>query len=174
MRPEHVGLGTEVPSRVASSSSPGARRTSTFLGERFVAASPSDRRPAGETRYGVGIRCEPSTVFDAATGKRWRRMSERRQLALLLAPYVVGLIVLVARPALILGARTDRVRPDPLAEFVGLDNFRELVADDVFRTALKNSLVFARFAVPLRLGAALGLALLLHRRCRAAGIGPAA
>ncbi len=41
----------------------------------------------------------------------------------------------------------------------------------MFRTALVNSLVFAAIAVPLRVLAALGLALLLHRR--AAGVGPA-
>ena len=53
--------------------------------------------------------------------------------------------------------------------FVGLDNFRELLHDDVFATALTNSLVFAAIAVPLRLAAALALALLLHRRF--AGVG---
>ena len=53
--------------------------------------------------------------------------------------------------------------------FVGLENFRELVGDNVFRIALANSLVFAAIAVPLRLLAALGLALLLHRRMRGVG-----
>ena len=97
-------------------------------------------------------------------------MTERRQLALMLAPYLVGLTALVLAPALvtIVLALTeyDLVRAP---EFVGLDNFRELVDDDVFRTALVNSLVFAAIAVPLRLGAALGLALLLHRRMPGVG-----
>jgi multiple sugar transport system permease protein len=53
--------------------------------------------------------------------------------------------------------------------YVGLDNFAELLDDDVFRIALMNSLVFAAIAVPLRLGAALGLALLLHRRMPGVG-----
>jgi multiple sugar transport system permease protein len=95
---------------------------------------------------------------------------ERRQLALMLAPYVLGLAVLVALPALVTFGLAlfeyDLIRsPD----FVGLENFRELVGDEVFRTALQNSLVFAAIAVPLRLLAALFLALLLHRRFRAAG-----
>jgi multiple sugar transport system permease protein len=97
-------------------------------------------------------------------------VTERRQLALMLAPYLVGLTALVLAPALvtIVLALTeyDLVRAP---EFVGLDNFRELVGDDVFRTALVNSLVFAAIAVPLRLGAALGLALLLHRRMPGVG-----
>jgi len=97
-------------------------------------------------------------------------VSERRQLALMLAPYLVGLTALVLVPALVTFGLAlteyDLVR-SPV--FVGLDNFRELVRDDVFRRAVSNSLVFAAIAVPLRLGAALGLALLLHRRIPGVG-----
>ena len=97
-------------------------------------------------------------------------MSERRQLALMLAPYLVGLTALVLIPALVTFGLAlteyDLVR-SPV--FVGLDNFRELLRDDVFRIAVTNSLVFAAVAVPLRLGAAFGLALLLHRRMPGVG-----
>ena len=92
-------------------------------------------------------------------------MSERRQLAVMLAPYVVGLVALVLAPAFVtLGLALTEYDLVRSPSFVGLDNFRELVDDDVFRIALVNSLVFALVAVPLRLGAALALALLLHRR----------
>ena len=98
-------------------------------------------------------------------------MSERRQLALLLAPYVLGLSLLVAAPALVTFALSvteyDLVGAP---SFVGLDNYRELLHDDVFRIAVTNSLVFAAIAVPLRLAAALGLALLLHRRMVGVGV----
>ena len=97
-------------------------------------------------------------------------MTERRQVALMLAPYVAGLAALVAAPALVTFALSlteyDLVRAP---RFVGLDNFRELFSDDVFRTALMNSLVFAAIAVPLRLAGALALALLLHRRMTGIG-----
>ena len=97
-------------------------------------------------------------------------VSERRQLALMLAPYVLGLVALVALPAAVTlafaFAEYDLIGSP---EFVGLGNFRELFGDEVFRIALVNSLVFAAFAVPLRIAAALGLALLLHRRFRGAG-----
>lgn len=97
---------------------------------------------------------------------------ERRELMIMLAPFVVGLAVLVVAPAAVTLALSlteyDLIGP---ARWVGLGNFRELVEDDVFRIALVNSLVFAAIAVPLRVLAALGLALLLHRR--AAGVGPA-
>jgi multiple sugar transport system permease protein len=96
---------------------------------------------------------------------------ERRQLALMLAPYVLGLAGLVALPALVtFGLSLSEYDLIRAPRFVGLDNFRELVADDVFRISLRNSLVFAAIAVPLRLLAALGLALLLHRRFRGVGL----
>ena len=88
-----------------------------------------------------------------------------RELALMLAPYLFGILVLVALPALVtftLALTEYDLLSSP--DFVGLDNFRELAEDDIFATAVKNSLVFAAFAVPLRLVFALGLALLLHRR----------
>ena len=98
-------------------------------------------------------------------------MTERRGLALMLAPYVVGLVALVAVPAIATFGLAltdyDLIRSPNV---VGLDNFRELVDDRVFRIALVNSLVFAAVAVPLRLLAALGLALLLHRRGRGTGV----
>jgi multiple sugar transport system permease protein len=97
-------------------------------------------------------------------------VTERRQIALLLAPYVFGLTVLVALPAVVTFALAfaeyDLLRSP---EFVGFGNFRELAGDDVFAIALKNSLVFAAIAVPLRLLGALGLALLLHRRFSGVG-----
>ena len=97
-------------------------------------------------------------------------VTERRQVALMLAPYLVGVTALVALPALVTFALAfaeyDLLRSP---SFIGLDNFRELADDDVFRIALKNSLVFAAVAVPLRLAGALALALLLHRRFTGVG-----
>jgi multiple sugar transport system permease protein len=97
-------------------------------------------------------------------------VTERRQLALMLAPYLLGLVALVALPGAITFALAlteyDLIRSP---RFIGLDNFRELFHDEVFRKSLRNSLVFAAFAVPLRLLGALCLALLLHRRFRGAG-----
>jgi multiple sugar transport system permease protein len=98
-------------------------------------------------------------------------VTDRRQLALMLAPYLLGLTALVALPAAITFALAlteyDLIRSP---RFLGLDNFRELVDDEVYRKSLRNSLAFAAFAVPLRLLGALGLALLLHRRFRGVGV----
>ena len=94
-------------------------------------------------------------------------VADRRQLALMLAPYLLGVVALVALPAVVtFGLALYEYDLIQSARFLGLDNFRELLRDEIFRTALLNSLVFAAVAVPLRLVAAVGLALLLHRRFR--------
>jgi multiple sugar transport system permease protein len=97
--------------------------------------------------------------------------SERRQLALMLAPFLLGVTVLVALPAVVTFAfslwKYDLISSPT---FVALGNFRELLRDEIFHTALQNSVVFAAIAVPLRVAAALGLALLLHRRFRGVGL----
>ena len=52
----------------------------------------------------------------------------------------------------------------------GLGNFREVLADPLFRTAVENSLTFVALTVPLRVVIALGLALLLNRSRRGVGL----
>ena len=95
------------------------------------------------------------------------RDRERREAALMLAPYVLGLVVLVALPAVItFGLALTEYDLIRSPSFAGLDNFRELWNDDLFWTALRNSLTFILVAVPLRILGALTLALLLHRRFR--------
>lgn len=90
----------------------------------------------------------------------------------LLGPYALGALVLLAIPAVATFAvafyEVDLLGP---SRWAGVENFRMLFEDPVFREALINSLTFALFAVPLRLLGALGLALLLHERSRGAGLG---
>jgi multiple sugar transport system permease protein len=99
------------------------------------------------------------------------RDRERRGLALMLAPYLFGLLLLIVAPAAVTFALAlteyDLIRSP---RFIGLDNFRDLADDEVFRISLRNSLLFVLFAVPLRLLGALALALLLHRRFRGVGV----
>ena len=92
------------------------------------------------------------------------------QLRFFLLPYLLGTIVLVAREVLF--ARTMAftefngvARP----QWDGLANFQRLFESPVVRLSLRNSLIFLLLAVPLRLLAALGLALLLQRRERLFG-----
>jgi multiple sugar transport system permease protein len=90
-----------------------------------------------------------------------------RQLLVLLAPYLLGLLVLVIIPTL-LAAPIAFTEYDELSppRFVGLDNFGKILADPQFRNGLTASLWLVVIAVPLRVLGALGLALLLRGRKR--------
>jgi len=95
----------------------------------------------------------------------WSRLSYRRQLWLLLLPYLLGTLILIVVPALatVLIAFTE-YKPTGVPIWNGLENFRKLLASPLVRLSLRNSLAFLLLAVPLRLLVALGLALLLQRK----------
>lgn len=96
-----------------------------------------------------------------------RRDRERRELVLMLAPYLLGLMLLIVVPAAVtFGLAMTEYDLIQSPQFNGLDNFRELFGDEIFGIALRNSLMFIVIAVPLRLVGALVLALLLHKRFR--------
>ena len=170
IRPEHLRFGSGVEAEVTLVEPVGSEAfVHLRVGEEELVA-----RVDASTRPGAG---RPAARRSRPRGRAPLRprdreagglsLVERRQHWLMLAPYAFGLVVLVALPALVTFALAfteyDLIR-DPT--FIGVDNFRELAGDDIFRTALVNSLVFALVAVPLRLLAALGLALLLHPRFR--------
>lgn len=97
-------------------------------------------------------------------------MTDRRGAFWLLAPFVAGAVVLVVLPAAVTFALAF-FEYDGLsaARFTGLDNVRAMPGDAFLRDALTSSAIFLAIAVPLRLAAATGLALLLHARFRGAG-----
>ena len=101
-------------------------------------------------------------------------MSQRRyqrSLYLLLAPFLLGVTLLVILPAgLSLGLAFTRYDGLTASTWIGLANFRALAADGLFRTASLNSLLFVLLTVPLRTVLTLGLALLLARPRRGIGL----
>src|SRR5687768_13380829 len=83
----------------------------------------------------------------------------------LLSPYLLLTIVFFAYPvgyATVL-AFYQTAGPQRRA-FVGLDNFRFVLTDPDFWTALRNTATFAFFSIFLQLPLSLGLALLLNAR----------
>ncbi len=65
----------------------------------------------------------------------------------------------------------QRLAPDPLPTlFVGLNNYKRLLADDTLRRALLNNSLFGMIVVPVETGFALFLALLLHQKLRGMSI----
>jgi ABC-type sugar transport system permease subunit len=55
--------------------------------------------------------------------------------------------------------------------FTGLDNYIRLFQDEIFFTALKNTLYFTVLVVPLQCGVALLLAILVNKKVKVASIG---
>ena len=89
----------------------------------------------------------------------------------LLAPYLTGVMVLVGVPVVLSGALAFTAYDGLSApRWIGLGNFRDLVHDQLFLTAVENSLAFVALTVPLRVVIALGLALLLNRPRRGVGL----
>lgn len=85
-------------------------------------------------------------------------------------PYLMGLALLVFVPAaaaLVLSFTDFTGIQAP--ELTGADNFTDAVQDRAFWRSLGNSGVYVGIAVPLRLVAAVTVALVLHRRMRGTG-----
>ena len=98
-----------------------------------------------------------------------------RHLRRMAVPLFAAAAVLVVLPALMtLGLAFTNYDGLSSPQWSGLVNFRRMIGDDLFWTALWNSLIFAAIAVPLRLGVALGTSLLYARRRRGVGVERAA
>ncbi|MEV1021167.1 sugar ABC transporter permease [Streptomyces sp. NPDC050264] len=54
--------------------------------------------------------------------------------------------------------------------FVGLDNFRDMLGDEVFRKSIVNTVIYTFFTVPFGMALGLLLALALHTGLRARGV----
>ena len=91
-------------------------------------------------------------------------------------PYLGGLVLLVAIPAIAaIGLAFTEYSGVQPPEINGIENFRRIFDDTFFWKSVLNSLIFILLSVPLRVAAAAGAAILLHRRSLAAGVGrPAA
>jgi len=98
------------------------------------------------------------------TSGDWRNL---RTALLFISPWIVGFCVFLAYPigvSLYYSLCDFSVLRPP--QFIGLANYQELLTDDVFRTALVNTLVYAAGAIPLTTLLALSLAMLLNTGVR--------
>jgi multiple sugar transport system permease protein len=85
------------------------------------------------------------------------------ELALLLAPFLVGMALLIVLPALLtVGLAFTEYDALSAPLWSGLQNFRTIFQRDVFWIAVRNSLLFVAVGAPLQLLGTLALALLLH------------
>ncbi len=88
---------------------------------------------------------------------------------LLVLPALVFLIMFTHYPALatVWESVFSAARSGHPAQFVGLENYRELLDDDTFMLSLRNNLLYAVVTIPLAVGLALMMALAVNRRLRA-------
>jgi multiple sugar transport system permease protein len=95
---------------------------------------------------------------------------ERERLAaglMFVSPWLVGFSLFMLYPivsSLYYSLCEFSVLQPP--QFVGLANYTDLLADDVFRLALRNTVFYAAFALPLGILLALALAMLLNTGVR--------
>ncbi len=88
-------------------------------------------------------------------------------MRLFLAPFLIGMAVLVVLPAFTtLALAFTRYNALQAPVWIGLENFRKLLSAPLISLAFRNTLLFIGLAVPLRLMAALALALLLQAQGR--------
>jgi sn-glycerol 3-phosphate transport system permease protein len=91
---------------------------------------------------------------------------------LLLAPQLAVTLVFFFWPAA-QAIRTSVLREDAFGlrvEFVGLENFADVLSDPFYLNAVGNTVVFATAVTALAMGVALGLAVLADRHIRAATV----
>ncbi|MBK9092206.1 MAG: sugar ABC transporter permease [Anaerolineae bacterium] len=108
---------------------------------------------------------------NAAPGSgTWSLSAYETQARLFLIPFFLGSLILIVLPALItLGVAFTKYNAIQPPTWVGLNNFRALLASPLARLSLRISLQFIFLAVPLRLLGALLLALLLQQSGRLFG-----
>lgn len=101
---------------------------------------------------------------------RKRNRRQTRNALLFISPWILGFLVFTLWPILYSGylSLTDYdVLNDP--NFVGLENYRQLGEDPRVLLSLRNTMFYAALSVPLHIGIALLLAMLLMRARRATG-----
>ena len=94
------------------------------------------------------------------------RLSKRRALTgfLFTLPVLIGMLTFFLIPFLI--SISISLTSGVGGDFVGLRNYKDLLANGTFQLAAKNTGRFILVAVPLIMAAGLGIALLLHRKLR--------
>jgi multiple sugar transport system permease protein len=98
-----------------------------------------------------------------------RRGSFRRHLPayLFIAPNFLGVLLFIAFPVVLALYMSFQEWDGVTApRFVGLGNFRELLTDQIFWIALRNTVVYTLLTVPTGILFSLGVAALLNQRVR--------
>jgi raffinose/stachyose/melibiose transport system permease protein len=114
-------------------------------GPAVIAASPAQRPP-----------------------KRRRSRRKRIELTVLLAPSLVLFIMFVFVPMIfaIWYSLYNWNGYGPLSDFIGLQNYHDVLTGPVFHQALEHNIIIAILSVVIQLPISIGVAMLLNRRIR--------
>src|SRR6188472_1487878 len=114
---------------------------------------------------------KPLTVPYATSGKaRSARSREIRRVLVglgFISPWIIGMLAFQIYPffaSFYYSLRSTTLLSD--GTYVGLQNYRDLIQDDLFWKSLKNTVYFTVFSLLIGTTGALGLALLLNQRIR--------
>ena len=97
---------------------------------------------------------------------RWTKKQRRNLVVglLFVSPWIVGFLAFLVYP-IIYTLRISFTRYSGFGEplWIGLDNYRDLINDELFWTSLYNTLYYTALAVPLGAIVAMGLALAMNQ-----------
>ena len=82
-----------------------------------------------------------------------------------ISPWIVGFLIFLAGPIIAsayLSLTTYDITSPP--EFLGLQNFSDLMSDDLFWLSLKITTIYSLVSVPLGMIMALGVAIMLNQK----------
>lgn len=113
-----------------------------------------------------------STLTDSVTPYRPRYWSLQLSGYLLILPALSFLLLFTHYPAVatLWQSLFSAARNHHPARFVGLENYRALLNDDIFLRSLQNNLLYAAITIPLAVALALLMALAVNRRLRGNGL----
>jgi multiple sugar transport system permease protein len=100
-----------------------------------------------------------------------RKVKNMAMAYLFLLPNLVGFLIFTLIPIVcsmgLSFMEWDSANP---MVFVGFENFKRLWTDDTFKISLWNTVYYSVFTVPLTMGAALGLAIILNQKMKGINI----
>jgi multiple sugar transport system permease protein len=108
-------------------------------------------------------------VASAATVPRrpWLTRSRKEGIwfYIFIAPWVVGFLIFLAGPIIASAyfsfTTYDIINPP---QFLGLQNYSDLLSDDLFWQSIKVTTIYSLFSVPLGIAFALGIAVMLNQK----------
>ena len=118
---------------------------------------------------------EKTITSERVERKRLTYETQKRWLGIIFSlPALVLLFIFLILPVILAFSYSfmdyNMLNPDG-KEFTGLDNYMRLFQDAIFLTSLKNTLYFTALVVPIQSAVALGLAILVNKKVKVAGLG---